>query len=55
MLHAIRVARNKRMVGHGVAKDPLPTVKLPIDEAIQAARELIFEYGKLLEGAGLLA
>lgn len=44
-LRAIANARNKRLVGHGVAIDPLPGVRLPIDEALIAAREMILAYG----------
>jgi hypothetical protein len=49
LLHAIMMSRHKRMVGHGVGRDPLPKVCLPVDAAISAAREFILAYGDKLE------
>ena len=46
VLSAIRIARNKRQIGHGIPEDPLPSVRLPISEAEQAARLLIARYSE---------
>ena len=54
VLTAIRIARNKRMVGHGAARDPLPSTRLPGDEAILMAKHVILEYGANPEGNRLL-
>lgn len=48
VLKAIRLSRHKRMIGHGVSKDPLPSVRLPIEEVRIMAKQIIIGYGMSL-------